>query len=86
MEFVIIGAVALWAYTLYRGRLFVRACMYLTYVIGGMSPEKANAKVMQVGYFDAAKLAPGAKQFAAEVTNGKQLPVIAAARAKGFKG
>lgn len=86
MEIIVIGAIALWFYTLHRGRLFVRAYMYLMFLMGGESPETANAKVQDVGYFSASKFAPLAKDFAAEFTEGKQLPVIAEARNKGFRG
>ncbi|MCD8566376.1 MAG: hypothetical protein LRY36_00290 [Alphaproteobacteria bacterium] len=86
MEIVILSAAAFWFYTIHRGRLFVRAYMYLLCLIGDDTPEQANAVVMNIGYFEAAKFARRAKQFAADFYEGKQLPVIAEARARGFEG
>jgi len=86
MELVLLGVAALWLYTLHRGRRFVRAYMFLMYLLGGETPQQANHMVMRVGYFDAGDFARLAKAFSAEFYGGRQLPVIAEARSKGFKG
>lgn len=86
MEIIAIGAFALWLYTLHRGRLFVRAYTFLTLLAFGENPDVANAKALSVGYLAATDIAPMAKEFAAQHSRGKQLPIIAEARARGFRG
>ena len=87
MEIIIIGAFALWFYTLYRGRLFVRAFMFIFGVTeGGMDEDSANYMAQNIGYLQATEFAPRAKHYAKMKYGGKQLPVIADARAKGFRG
>jgi hypothetical protein len=79
-------AVALWYWTLRRGRLTVRAFMYLGMLTQGASPMEANDKVFRVGYYQAAEFAPVAKSFVREYFEGKQLRMIAEARKRGFVG
>lgn len=86
MEIVIAGVVGLWFFTLYRGRLFVRAYMYLMMLEEFGDLEKANECAMMLGYKDAARIAPSAKGFARQFFGGKQLPVMAEARRRGFRG
>lgn len=86
MEIIVIGALALWFYTLHRGRLFVRAYMFLLGMDEGMNEESANYMARNLGYMKATEFAPRAKHYASQRYGGKQLPVIAEARAKGFQG
>lgn len=73
-----------------RGKKFARAALYLRMIEDGESAEDAN----QVASFsfskhDTSDWGPAvtmAKQYAQTHYGGKQLPVIAAARAKGFRG
>jgi hypothetical protein len=83
---ILIIAIALWYWTLRRGRLTVRAFMYLGMLTQGASPMEANDKVFRVGYFKASEFAPVAKSFVREYFEGKQLKMIAEARARGFVG
>ena len=87
MEIIIVGALALWFYTLHRGRLFVRAYMFIMGMTEhGMDESSANYLAQDIGYMKATEFAPRAKEYAKRLHGGKQLPVIAEARAKGFRG
>lgn len=87
MIFLVIGLAGLWFYTLYRGRLFVRAYMYLEGVNEfDMDENAANYMAQNIGYGKATMFAPRAKHYAQSQYGGKQLPIIAEARAKGFLG
>lgn len=74
-----------------RGRRFVRAYIFLNALEMGCSVEEANA----VAAFAFTKYADAfedhrstlwAKQYSRVLHGGKQLPVIAEARVKGFEG
>ena len=84
MEWIILCAGGVWFYTLYRGRLFVRAYMFLIGLEDGMDVDAANCFARSIGYLKATEYVPQAKFFANSLFNGRQLPVIALARAKGF--
>ncbi|NBX03457.1 MAG: hypothetical protein EB059_10760 [Alphaproteobacteria bacterium] len=86
LPFLLIVIAALWYWTLRRGRLTVRAFMYLGLHSQGISPMEANGRVFKMGYYDAAESAPIAKSFVREYFNGKQLKMIAEARKRGFVG
>jgi len=83
---LIIMAIGAWYWTLRRGLLTVRAFMYLGLLTQELSPMQANDRVFQIGYFDASSYAPAAKSFVREYFRGKQLPMIAEARNRGFVG
>lgn len=75
-----------WYITVYRGLLFVRAYRYLLAIEEGASSANANeiVKSIKTDSYDLASYAAEALTFSKMNFNGQQLPVIAAARAKGF--
>lgn len=83
---IVLLAGLFWIYVFYKGGLFVRSYMFLMYLTKGNTQYKANMKVKEIGWLTASDYAPYAKKFIDDHTNGKQLPVIAEARPKGFKG
>lgn len=77
---------ALWYWTLRRGRLSVRAFMYLSARHNGATVAEANYEAMRLGYQDAADLVHDVKKAVGVGFGGRQLPMIAMARSDGFLG
>ena len=73
-------------YSMSRGRLAVRAFVYLGLLSRGDRPERANEKALSVDFHAASEMAPHALEFVNEFYGGKQLPMISNARINGFKG
>ena len=64
MEIIIIGALALWFYTLHRGRLFVRAYMFLMGMTEhGMDESSANYLAQDIGYPDSTHFSHSIRRF-----------------------
>lgn len=87
---VAVLAVVAYAYSVKRGRLFVRSYLFLLHLSDGASVEEANkaANVFGSGILD-----PGeevlrtrhAEEFVRIHFGGKQLPLIELAQHKGFR-
>jgi len=94
MMFVLVlcaGGVWFYFYWMNRARRFVRAADFLTMLDGGCSVAEANGLCMTL--FTSAsdpdtdqRAIYRAEQAAAVLFAGKQLPLIALARSKGFQG
>ena len=86
----VVGVILFMRFNMGRAKKFARAAMYLRMIEDGESVENAN----QTASFAFSKYDTSdwetdvalAKQYAQQHYGGKQLPVIAAARAKGFRG
>jgi len=86
LPILLMAMFALWYCTLRRGLLTVRAFMFLGVLTQGASPMQANEHAFKVSYLTASEYAPVVKSFVHEYFRGKQLPMIAQARARGFVG
>jgi hypothetical protein len=89
---IVLGAAAFWWMNVRRGRRFVRAFAFLDHLDLGDDVATANRCVSSMVFTrysdpDADRtLMVRALGFAAQHTDGRQLPIIALARAKGFAG
>ena len=83
---LIIGISFIWYFTRLRGLLAVRAYIYLFELERGATTETANIRASQVDYREGANLAWLVKSHVQGNYGGRQLPMIAAARAAGFRG
>ena len=87
---LIVIVVAIWWESVRRGRRFVRAFAFLTHLDDGDDVTTANRCATSMVFTrhsdpDADRsMALRAQEFARAHTNGKQLPIIALARSKGF--
>lgn len=86
LAFVLIVGFGIWYWTLRRGRLSVRAYVYLRARQDGATVAEANYAALRLGYHEAAALAPMAKMNVETTFGGRQLPMIAMAREDGFLG
>ena len=85
----VIGAYYFWQHTARRGMTFARAAIYLQMLDDGETVENANQEVNSMfSKHDTSDWGPMvaiAKSYSQAHFGGKQLPVIATARAKGFR-
>lgn len=88
MEYIVLTlclAIAIFYFSMRRGRTTVRAAMYLMYMEEGHSVDDANNAIRGTGYADSAKHQAGIIRYASQPYEGSQLRMIAAARQKGFR-
>lgn len=87
-EFIVlvIGLVALWMYAGSRGRLTVRAFIYLSELSAGRAEEEANKTALSVDSNAASKFSSVTRNYVKMFYGGKQLDLISEARLKGFRG
>lgn len=84
--FVIVIALGFWYWTLHRGRLAVRAFIYLSVLSRTGSEDAANAEALSLGFFAATDYVELATAYANTCCSGSQLSMIAAARKSGYRG
>lgn len=83
---LIVIAIGLWYWSLRRGKLAVKALLYLYAIQDGQTPAEANRHVRTFTAHDLNVLAPGVKSYVQELYGGSQLAMIAKARKQGFVG
>jgi hypothetical protein len=84
---IILGAGAVWYWTLVKGRRTVRAYIYLGLIHRpDITPAEANGFVRRIGFLEATETAREAKSFIASAFGGKQLALLSYARQNGFQG
>lgn len=87
MGYLLLGALVVggaWYYAILRGRLTVRAYMYLCFLADGQSEGDANRLVHGIDILAASRLQDSAKRYADNVFGGSQLSMISTARLQGF--
>ena len=83
---IILLLLALWGWIFHRGRLAVRAYVYLGVLSRTGSQDTANVEALSFGFMAAMDYAADATAFANSCFNGSQLGIITAARKAGFRG
>lgn len=83
---IVLIAIGLWYWSLCRGRLAVRAFIYLSVLSRTGSEDSANAEALSLGFFAATDYVELATAYANMCYNGSQLSMIADARKSGYRG
>lgn len=82
----IILAGGAWYYAGQRGKLMVRAFIYISELAAGRTQAEANMTALSLDYNAASRFATIAKNYVDLAHNGRQLDLISEARLQGFKG
>ncbi len=84
--FILIAVVAIFAFSIHRGKKAVQAYVYLAARTEGKSEFEANDMARRIDTHSASALNDSMRLFCLHCYGGKQLAMISSARIDGFNG
>ena len=84
--FIVLAIGAAWYYAGLRGKLTVRAFVYVSEVAAGRTEWEANKTALSLDYNAASKCSGIAMNYVNTIHGGRQLDLISEARLLGFRG